>query len=256
MKRREFLGLNIPSMLLMPVQAIAAARSQMAFNTGATDIVEDSFSTADEIPSQDIDITVPSYVEDGSIVQIAVNSHIPNTEAIAIQVEKNPGTLIGNYLFSHGIQAKMMTRIKMAKTSEIKVIVKAGHRYYAASKKVTVVADGYGATHKANEKFGSSVKIRAKQVAGATQVRAMIPHPMHTGYGKDNAGQLIPAHFIQHIAVEHNNRSVVEVQLGTGVAKNPYLAFHLAAAKRGDRVIVRWYDNLGNTNSAETKVVA
>lgn len=257
MKRREFIGFGIASALLMPIRAIAAAWNAAAFNATVIEAAEIGLLIVDEVQSDAIDITVPSRAENGAIVQVAVHSRLPNTEAIAIFVEKNPTALIANTMLNDGAQPNIVTRIKMAETSDVKVIVKVGNRYFTASKKVQVLENGCGGTSSVNEQFRSSIKIRAKQLKRekAVQVKAIITHPMHTGQGKDALGQLIPAHFIQFITVKHNDMLVVEMQLGTGVSKNPYLTFHLNDAQLGDRVVVEWSDNQGKSGQKETKVI-
>ncbi|MFT7229032.1 MAG: sulfur-oxidizing protein SoxY [Methylophilaceae bacterium] len=257
MKRREFIGLGIASALLMPVRAIAAVWNTAAFNATDIEAAENGLSIADESPSDAIDITAPSHAENGAIVQVTVHSRIPSTEAIAILVEKNPTALLANTMFNHGAESSIVTRIKMAETSDIKVIVKAGNRYFTASKKVIVLENGCGGTSSTNEQFKSSIKIRVKQLKNKNlvQVKAIITHPMHTGRVKDETGQLIPAHFIQHIMITHLNQPVVTMQLGTGISKNPYLTFHLAEAKLGDAIVVAWQDNLGNSGEAGTRVI-
>lgn len=258
MKRRDFLGFSLASTLLLPIRALAGLWNKKAFNAQALDDAEAGLSISDEIPSQDIEIVAPRRAENGAIVQVAVNSRIPNSEAIAIFVDKNPTALIGNYMFVAGASAEMVTRIKMAETSDIKVVVKASDRYYTASKKVIVLENGCGGSGGANGPFKSSMKVRAKQLkqSAVVQVKAIITHPMHTGRGKDDVGEIIPAHFIQIITIKHNDQPAVNMQLGTGIAKNPYLTFHLNDAKLGDKVTVSWSDNLGNTGSKETQVIA
>jgi len=256
-KRRAFLGLGVASTLLMPIRAIAAVWNAAAFNAVDSNAAADGLSISNEEPSDAIDIKAPSRAENGAIVQVAVHSHIPGSEAIAIFVEQNPTALIANTMFNHGAQANMVTRIKMAETSDIKVIVKVGGRYFTASKKVRVLENGCGGSS-VSTAFKSSMKIRAKKPKDGqtTQLKAIITHPMHTGRGTDDNGELIPAHFIQHITVRHLDKPVVEMQLGTGVSKNPYLTFHLAEAKLGDTIVVEWQDNLGKSGSAETQVIA
>ena len=160
-------------------------------------------------------------------------------------------------MFSDSAESKVVTRIKMAETSDIKVTVKAGSRYFTASKKVQVLENGCGGKSSMKEKFRSSVKIRAKQLKGekVVQVKAIITHPMHTGQGKDDLGKLIPSHFIQLVKIKHNDTPVVEMQLGTGVSKNPYLTFYLNDLQLGDRVTLEWSDNQGKLGQKETKVV-
>lgn len=258
MKRREFLGFSIAAVLLAPFSAIAAVWNKAAFQAGKNKDAEASLSISQEIPSKDIEIVAPSHAENGAIVQVAVYSYLPNSEAIAILVDKNPTALISNCLFHAGTVPSMVTRIKMAETSDIKVIVKVGGQYFTASKHVKVLENGCGGSSSTKAPFKSSMKIRAKVLldSNITQVKAIITHPMHTGRGKDELDQIIPAHFIQLITIKHNDNPAVEMQLGTGIAKNPYLTFHLDNAVLGDKVMVVWHDNLGNSGQAETSVVA
>lgn len=259
MNRRRFLGLTVASALLAPFNTLAAVWNKAAFQANNVAGVEASLSINQEINSQDIEITAPSHAENGAIVQVAVHSHIPNSEAIAILVDNNPTALIANTMLYQGAQPWMVTRIKMAETSDIKVIVKSGSQYFTASKHVKVLENGCGGSSSVNEQFKSSMKIRAKQLKdnkAMTQVKAIITHPMHTGRGKDDRGQIIPAHFIQLITMQHNGHPAAEMQLGTGVAKNPYLTFHLKDANLGDKVVIEWQDNFGNSGKSETKVIA
>ncbi len=98
------------------------------------------------------------------------------------------------------------------------------------------------------------MKMRAKLTGDVTEVKVIINHPMETGRKKDDFGQLIPAHFIQLVTVTLNDKSVLEMQWGTGISKNPYLTFHLKGAKVGDKITVTWHDNLGKTGSGEIAV--
>lgn len=101
----------------------------------------------------------------------------------------------------------------------------------------------------------ANMKMRAKLTGDVTEVKVIISHPMETGRKKDDFGQLIPAYFIQLVTVTLNDKSVLEMQWGTGISKNPYLTFHLKGAKVGDKITVIWHDNLGKTGSGEIAVV-
>lgn len=257
MNRRKFLSVSAASFLLMPYQLLAAVWNKKAFNATTTDVASQTLAMLDEIPSDAIDIAAPDRAENGAIVQVSVQSHIPKSEAIAIFVDKNPTALIGNYLFLNGALPNMVTRIKMAETSDIKVIVKAGQQYFTASKSVQVLENGCGGSDTVDDHFKSSMKIRARMVKDSkqVQVKAIITHPMHTGLSKDAFGEVIPAHFVQLISIRHNDQTAVEMQLGTGIAKNPYLTFYLSEGKPGDLVKVEWHDNQGNMGQSETKVI-
>ena len=144
-KRRQFLGLisaSLATALLLPLRAVAALWNKAAFDSIKLDDATKNLEINAEISSKDIEIIAPDRAENGAIVQLEVTSRIPNTEAIAVFVEKNPTALIGNFMFSNGAMPQIVTRIKMAETSDIKIIVKAGNRYYSNAKNVVVLESG------------------------------------------------------------------------------------------------------------------
>ena len=101
-----------------------------------------------------------------------------------------------------------------------------------------------------------NMRMSAKLNGGVTEVKMVINHPMETGRKKDDFGQLIAAHFIQQLLVTLNEKPVFEAQWGTGIAKNPYVTFRIKGAKIGDKLETNWVDNLGETGSGETLVIA
>lgn len=100
------------------------------------------------------------------------------------------------------------------------------------------------------------MRIRAQMVAGRVEVRVLMAHEMETGLRKDNNGNLVPAWFIQTVAVAHNGRNVLNAQWGTGVSKNPFLHFRFAGGKPGDKVSVTWTDNKGDKRTDEVAITA
>ena len=147
MQRRTFLGVMMGALAtawLLPLQALAAVWNKAAFEAIKLDVASESLSINREISSQDITIIAPDRAENGAVVQIEVISNIANTEAIALFVDKNPTPLIGNFMFGRDVMPYLITRIKMAEDSHVKVVVKAGEHYYTNSKKVIVLENGCG----------------------------------------------------------------------------------------------------------------
>ena len=145
-ERRHFLKLLAGSLatLLLPIQALAALWNKPAFEATQLNIAKQALAINNEATTVDITIIAPTFAENGAVVQIEVTSHINNTEAIAILVEKNPTPLIANILFSKGVLPKIITRIKMAETSQLVVIVKSGEQYFKASRQIEVNIGGCG----------------------------------------------------------------------------------------------------------------
>lgn len=144
MQRRDFLLSLAAFMALLPCKVLAALWNKAAFDSVQLPDASRHLNIDVELPSADIQITAPDRAENGAIVQVEVKSLIANTEAIAIFVEKNPTPLIANFMFSNGAEPFVVTRIKMAETSAIKIVVKAGKQYFTHSKNVEVLENGCG----------------------------------------------------------------------------------------------------------------
>lgn len=144
MRRRDFLLGILSVIVLAPINALAALWNKSAFESVQLNEAIKHLNIEVETPSKDIEIIAPDRAENGAIVQVEVRSNIANTEAISILVEKNPTPLIANFIFSNGAEPYVVTRIKMAETSDVKVVVKVGNQYFTHAKNVVVLENGCG----------------------------------------------------------------------------------------------------------------
>ena len=160
MQRREFLTLltGVLVAAMLPINTLAGLLNQTwnkawnktAFEATKLDKAIKGLNISTETPSKDIepskniDIVAPDRAENGAVVQIEISSNIKNTESITVLVEHNPTPLIGTFNFSNGALPFVITRIKMAEDSDVKVIVKAEGKFFANSKKVIVLENGCG----------------------------------------------------------------------------------------------------------------
>ena len=156
MQRREFLTVLTVALaaVMLPINALAAAWNKAwnktAFEATKLDEATKGLNVSTETPSKDIepskniDIIAPDRAENGAVVQIEITSNIKNTESITVLVEHNPTPLIGTFSFSNGALPFVITRIKMAEDSDVKVIVKAEGKFFTNSKKVIVLENGCG----------------------------------------------------------------------------------------------------------------
>lgn len=148
MQRRGFLQALLGAMLILPIHAFAKIASltwnKPAFEATQLAAASEGLNIANETASNDIELIAPDRAENGAIVQVQVTSRIPNTESITLLVEHNPTPLIATFVFANGAEPFVVTRIKMADTSNIKVVVKAGGQYFTATKNVEVLENGCG----------------------------------------------------------------------------------------------------------------
>jgi sulfur-oxidizing protein SoxZ len=101
----------------------------------------------------------------------------------------------------------------------------------------------------------NTIKLRATEAEGVVTIKALMTHPMELGTRKDaKTGELIPAHFIQDVVVEHAGNKVITADWSGGVSKDPYLSVRFSGGKKGDEVKVSWKDNKGDSDSVAAQV--
>ena len=102
--------------------------------------------------------------------------------------------------------------------------------------------------------MANPMKIRANSKDGVTEVKILMSHEMETGQRKDSAGAVVPAWFITDLTAKHNDKVVLSTEFGPSISKNPYLAFKFAGGAKGDKVVVTWKDNKGDTRTDEAAI--
>jgi len=98
------------------------------------------------------------------------------------------------------------------------------------------------------------MRIRAVAKDGMVNVKVLMSHEMETGQRKDNAGNLVPAHFIQSVTATYNGKTVLSAQWGTAVSKNPFLEFNFKGGQKGEKIQVTWTDNKGDKRTDEAAI--
>ena len=76
------------------------------------------------------------------------------------------------------------------------------------------------------------------------EIRLLLEHPMESGFRRDPLGRSIPKNVIHTLLVRYDGREILRGEFGSGMAANPYLAFHTRATASGD-VEVSWVDDAG-----------
>ena len=102
--------------------------------------------------------------------------------------------------------------------------------------------------------MGNPMRIRAQVKDGLTDVRVLMSHPMETGLRKDTAGKIIPALYINDVKATSGGKTVLTAKWGQAISQNPYLQFRFKGAKAGDKVVVTWSDNVGDTRTDEVAI--
>ncbi len=130
--------------LLQPLRALAAEWNKPAFDAKALDEALKSIGATTPVESSQIQLKAPEIAENGAIVPVEVTSGIPGTQAIYIIADKNPQPLVAIFDITPGIEPFISTRIKMGESSKVRVLVKAGDKFYVATQEVKVTIGGCG----------------------------------------------------------------------------------------------------------------
>ncbi|MDA8095547.1 MAG: thiosulfate oxidation carrier complex protein SoxZ [Betaproteobacteria bacterium] len=102
-----------------------------------------------------------------------------------------------------------------------------------------------------------NIRIRAVMNGDYADIKCLMLHPEDTGLVKNKAtGKLIPAHFITNVTATINGKTVLSAQWGIAISKNPFLAFRVNGAKAGDKLVISWVDNLGESASGTATIAA
>ena len=94
--------------------------------------------------SDKVKLDAPEIAENGTVVPIGVSTTLADVTSISFLVSENPNALVASYKIPAGTVPSVANRIKMAKTSNVIVVVEAGGKLYSATKEVKVTVGGCG----------------------------------------------------------------------------------------------------------------
>jgi sulfur-oxidizing protein SoxY len=133
----------LAALLAKPFAALAAW-NEKAFAAKTTQDALSGLGAANPAPSKDIVIDAPQIAENGAVVPIEIASNIPGTSSLAVVLEKNPFPLAAKFDFKEGALPYLKLNVKMAETSDVRVVATAGGRHYVATREIKVTIGGCG----------------------------------------------------------------------------------------------------------------
>ena len=75
------------------------------------------------------------------------------------------------------------------------------------------------------------------------EVKALISHPMETGYRPGPDGRILPRDIIERFTCQYDGAVVFVAELHPALAANPYLVFTVVATRSGEVVLTWTGDN-------------
>ena len=95
-------------------------------------------------PSDKIKLDAPEIAENGAVVPISVNTTLTDVTSVSFLVSENPNVLAAYYKIPPGTMPNLANRLKMAKTTNVTVLVEAGGKLYGVTREVKVTVGGCG----------------------------------------------------------------------------------------------------------------
>jgi sulfur-oxidizing protein SoxY len=138
------LGMAFTAGLLKPSDVFAGEWSKAAFEAKSMEDVVKALGGGNVTVSDAVSVNGPDIAENGAVVPVTVTSTAPNTEYMAILVEKNPSSLSAGFNIPAGTDPSVSTRVKMGSTSNVHALVKANGKWLIASKEIKVTLGGCG----------------------------------------------------------------------------------------------------------------
>ena len=129
--------------MVSPRQAQAAV-SRGAFDAKTIDEVYKALGISAPAASDQIMINASDIAENGAVVPIGIKSSLPNTQAMALLVERNPNPLAAHYDLTEMALPDITMRVKMGQTSNVVALVMADGKFFSVTKEIKITLGGCG----------------------------------------------------------------------------------------------------------------
>lgn len=93
----------------------------------------------------------------------------------------------------------------------------------------------------------SNILVNAPKTAkrgAVVEIKALIMHPMETGFRPGPNGQIIPRNIIERFTATWNGAEIFEMEMSPAIAANPFVSFFAVVSESGT-VGLRWTGDEG-----------
>ena len=134
----------MPRLASAATEAAGAVDPRKQFEGHTLDEVVKALGGTTAQKSSEIALQAPEIAENGAVVPLVVESKLPGTRLIAIISEKNPHALSAVFHIPDGTEPYVMTRVKIAETSKVTVLVQTDKGFFYTDQLVKVTLGGCG----------------------------------------------------------------------------------------------------------------
>mgnify|MGYP001618151157 CR=1 FL=1 len=93
----------------------------------------------------------------------------------------------------------------------------------------------------------ANVLVNAPKTAkrgAVVEIKALILHPMETGFRPGTNGQIIPRNIIERFTATWNDAEIFSMDMSPAISANPFVSFFAVAAESG-AIRLRWTGDQG-----------
>ena len=93
----------------------------------------------------------------------------------------------------------------------------------------------------------ANVLVNAPKTAkrgSVVEIKALILHPMETGFRPGPNGRIIPRNIIERFTATWNGAEIFAMEMSPAIAANPFVSF-FAQARESGTVVLRWTGDEG-----------
>ena len=134
----------LPRFALAATEAAGPVDPRKPFQAHSLDEVVKALGGSTAQKSSEIDLQAPEIAENGAVVPLVIESKLPGTRMIAIVSEKNPHALSAIFHIPDGTDPYVMTRVKIAETSDVIALVQTDKGFFYTDRLVKVTLGGCG----------------------------------------------------------------------------------------------------------------
>jgi sulfur-oxidizing protein SoxZ len=88
---------------------------------------------------------------------------------------------------------------------------------------------------------------------GIVEIKALIAHPMETGYRVDATGATIPRNITTRFGCTYRGEEIFSADLFPAMTANPFIAFSTVATQSGELAFT-WTDDAGHSQTETVKI--
>ena len=84
-------------------------------------------------------------------------------------------------------------------------------------------------------------------------LKAIVSHPMETGYRREVTGKVIPRDIINRFSCRYDGAEIFKAEFFPAVAANPFISFTTIATQSGS-ITFTWVDDAGKVYTEKTEL--